>query len=435
LNYRELQQFLLDTLPMYHRQGASAYKKDLGNIRKLCDGLGNPENKFKAIHIAGTNGKGSVSHMLSAVLQANGYRTGLYVSPHYVDFRERIKVDGQCVPKRWVLQFVERNRHLIEIVQPSYFEMLVAMAFCYFADCRVEWAVIETGLGGRLDSTNILQASLCIITNISWDHADILGNTLEAIAREKAGIIKPGSLVLVGRNQSESMPVFVQRAEIEGTSLFEAEKLIENWTIETAQTGLKALHFNLWNGRVTLEPELRGLYQAENIRTVLAAALLLREPLGLKLSIDRIVHALEHVRQYTGIAGRWQVLQTHPVVVCESAHNEDGIRYLMQQLGVYPRQQLHIVCGFVRDKDLSPVLSQLPVQATYYFVQAKIPRALAAGDLKQMADPYGLKGNAYHTVRRGLAQALRNARTDDLVLVTGSIFVVGEVLERYRLQA
>ncbi len=426
---------MLDTLPMYHRQGASAYKKDLGNIRKLCEGLGNPQNNFKAIHIAGTNGKGSVSHMLSAVLQANGYRTGLYVSPHYVDFRERIKMDGKCVPKPWVLQFVEQNRNLIEAIRPSYFEMLVAMAFCYFSDSRVEWAVVETGLGGRLDSTNILLAPLCIITNISWDHADILGNTLEAIAAEKAGIIKPGSKVLLGRHQSETIPVFEQKVCAEGAALFEAEKLVEGFTFETTQTGLGGIHFRMGDRQVKLIPELKGLYQAENIRTVLAASLLLGEHLRVKFSVDRIIHALENVRQYTRIAGRWQVLQTQPVVVCESAHNEDGIRYLVRQLGAYPRLQLHIVCGFVRDKDLTPVLSQLPVQAKYYFVQAKIPRALNAGDLKVLAAPYGLKGTPYRSVRRGFAQALRNAQTDDLVVVTGSIFVVGEVLERYDLHA
>lgn len=431
MTYQEALTYMFQALPMFHRQGKSAYKKDLTNVRLLCNALGNPENNFRSIHIAGTNGKGSVSHMLSAVLQKHGYKTGLYISPHYIDYRERIKVNGEYISKNYVRHFIEKNRSLLDEIQPSFFEMTVALAFHYFSDQGVDLAVIETGLGGRLDSTNILHPILSIITNISWDHADMLGDSFEKIAIEKAGIIKNHTPALIGRIQNETLPVFQKNAAEKHAPLFTAEQLIPSFHCDQGPLGLAKVQYNAPMGSGEFQPGLTGIYQEENIRTALAACALLQQACKLPLKSSSIHEALSQVVTLTRIMGRWQILQNQPLLICESAHNEDGIAHLMRQIENIPFLQLHLVCGFVKDKDLARILNQFPKHARYYFVQAKIPRAMPAQELLELAKTYQLFGKANVSVKRGLSQALRNANPEDLILVSGSIFVVGEVLEKY----
>lgn len=431
MKYAEAIQYMFDALPMFHRQGTTAYKKDLTNIQKLCEALGNPHKQFKCIHIAGTNGKGSVSHMLSAVLQTHDFKTGLYISPHYIDFRERIKINGQYIPRSYVSRFIEANKELLEIIKPSFFEMTVALAFKYFADQKVDLAVIETGLGGRLDSTNIINPILSIITNISWDHSDMLGDTLEKIAFEKAGIIKSNTPVLIGRNQEECLPVFHKKAIEMDSELFLAEKVIPDFETTFDAFGLKEIITTLNGKTYDIRPQLKGIYQAENIRLVCAAVKILHDIKLFEINQEAIRKAFEQVTSLTRIMGRWQIVSMKPLLVCESAHNEDGIKFLEKQLQNMSYHKLHIVCGFVKEKDLSKVFPYFPKHARYYFVKAKIPRALDADVLKEKANAYQLHGNVYATVRRGLSQALKSAGPEDLILVTGSVFVVAEVLEKY----
>ncbi|HEX5626077.1 MAG TPA: folylpolyglutamate synthase/dihydrofolate synthase family protein [Saprospiraceae bacterium] len=428
MKYNEALQYMYDALPMFHRQGQSAFKKDLTNIRLLCAALGNPHLKLKCIHIAGTNGKGSVSHMLASVLQANGYRTGLYVSPHYKDFRERIKIDGECIPKRIVSAFIENNRDLFARVQPSFFEMTVALAFYWFARQQVDYAVIETGLGGRLDSTNIVMPMLSIITNISWDHKDMLGDSLEKIAFAKAGIIKQDTPVLIGRRQKETQAVFATQAKELSAPLSYADEWMDELESKTDNLGIANIRIKIHGRHYKLKPALKGWYQLENIRTVMAALLLMEDRKQLKLTLKRNLYALEHVDQLSRIVGRWQALSQHPMVIAESAHNEDGIRFMVEQLKHTAYEQLHIVCGFVKDKPLDPVLGLLPKSAQYYFVKADMPRGLDAETLCRQAAAFDLHGQAYASVRKGLKAARQTATKTDLILVTGSIFVVGEIL-------
>lgn len=417
---------------MFHRQGSSAYKKDLTNVRKLCSALGNPENNFRTLHIAGTNGKGSVSHLLAAVFQVHGYKTGLYISPHYFDFRERIKINGHYIPKAYISKFINRHMDLLDTVKPSFFEMTVALAFQYFKDQHVDLAIIETGLGGRLDSTNVIQPLLSIITNISWDHADMLGNSLEEIAFEKAGIIKTETPVMLGRVQQETYPVFKKIAGQLHSVLYTAEEVVQDYHCKYSTNGLEEVEFRTptFDGR--FRPALQGVYQAENLRTVLAACEILHSLGKYHFLSDRISSAFENVLRLTQMMGRWQIIHHRPFIVCESAHNEDGIRQLVQQLKLLKKKQLHIVCGFVKDKDLSRILNQFPVTAKYYFVNANIPRALPSEELRQLAIAYKLSGNTYVSVGHGFARAIQNASNDDAILVSGSIFVVGEVLSKYR---
>ncbi|MBK8956618.1 MAG: bifunctional folylpolyglutamate synthase/dihydrofolate synthase [Saprospiraceae bacterium] len=430
MKYGEAIQYMFDALPMFHRQGASAIKKDLTNIRDLCEAMGHPQQQFKSIHIAGTNGKGSVSHMLAAAFQTHGFKTGLYTSPHYCDFRERIKINGVFVPKKYVANFIETNRDLLERIKPSFFEMTVAMAFCYFRDEKVDIAVIETGLGGRLDSTNIIHPELSIITNISWDHSDLLGNTIQKIAKEKAGIIKSKTAVLVGRRQEECFQVFEEKAAEMNAGLYYPDELVPEFSAVFDGYGLSQIIFNLNKQQYNIQAPLNGIYQAENIRTVLAALHLLHQQQVIQLQTQSVQRALEEVSHLTYMIGRWQILSEHPLVVCESAHNEDGLNFLIRQVSQIPYKKLHIVCGFVKDKDLSRILRQLPIEAQYYFVQAKIPRALDSGLLMSSAKEYGLSGKHFKSVRRGFVQASKNLGPDDFLLVTGSIFVVAEILEK-----
>lgn len=428
MTYKETIDYLFTRLPMFSRIGKAAYKADLGNTLKLCDALGNPHSKFKSIHIAGTNGKGSVSHMLAAVLQTAGYKTGLYTSPHLKDFRERIKVNGQMIPEEKVIAFTEKIKPLIEEIEPSFFEITVAMAFDHFAKEEVEIAVIETGLGGRLDSTNIITPQLSVITNIGWDHMNILGDTLEKIATEKAGIIKPGVPVVIGEILPETKPVFEEAAKERAASLSIAsqKRNVADWNWQQHQLVVNVAEKHQTDHK-HYELDLPGIYQTKNLLTVLEACHLLRNN-GWKLDEIHIHQALKQVKKLTGLHGRWEVIHTSPLVVLDVAHNEDGMRQLVQQAEVTEHRQLHIIIGMVKDKEVEKVLAILPKDALYYFTRAQIPRAMNEDELAVKATVHKLKGETWSDVNAALKAALLKAHKDDMIIVCGSVFLVGEVL-------
>jgi dihydrofolate synthase / folylpolyglutamate synthase len=427
MNYQQTLEYLYHKLPMFSRVGTAALKPDLTNTIALCNAIGNPQQHFKIIHVAGTNGKGSTSHMLAAILQQAGYKTGLYTSPHLKHFTERIKVNGKMIKEEAVVNFTNKIKPQIDIVAPSFFEITVAMAFDYFASEQVQVAVIETGLGGRLDSTNIVQPVLSIITNIGWDHMNILGNTLEKIAFEKAGIIKPGVPVIIGEAIAESKPVFDETAYQKKSPIVyapEKRRVIE-W--QYAHHYLKATVIKLHTDEVNFyELDLPGLYQLKNIITVLEAVSALQQQ-GFTINHQHVVSALKHVKKLTGLHGRWELVHEHPSVIIDVAHNEDGIKQIIQQLEITSFNNLHIVLGMVKDKDIENVLALLPANATYYFTQAQIPRALPAIELQQKATAYQLLGKVYITVNDAVKTAVANAHKQDLILVCGSVFVAGEV--------
>ena len=412
---------------MFSRIGSAAIKKDLTNTKLICEQIGNPEVKFKSIHIAGTNGKGSVSHMLAAILQTAGYKTGLYTSPHLYDFRERMKINGAMVPEEFVTRFVEKVKPIIETIEPSFFEITVAMAFEFFADEKVDIAIIETGLGGRLDSTNVIKPILSIITNIGFDHKNILGNTLEEIAREKAGIIKEKIPVVVGEKKKETQDVFISFAKEKNAPLVFAQDLfyLESFQLTTQQLNVevkKAGH----KSSLHLSTDLPGIYQSKNIVTVLAAVEELNNQ-GWKLANTTIENALLNIKKRTGLHGRWEVLQTKPTVVLEVAHNEDGINQMLQHIERISINKLHIIFGMVKDKEVNTVLALLPKLAHYYFTQAHIPRAMNKEQLQAEAKKFGLEGAVFEDVNSALENALEHATHDDLIVVCGSIFLVAEV--------
>jgi dihydrofolate synthase/folylpolyglutamate synthase len=428
MTYEETVRYLFERLPMFQRIGPAAYKADLDNTIELVKLSGNPHTQFPAIHIAGTNGKGSVSHILAAVLQAAGYKTGLYISPHYKDFRERIKINGRYITEQAVVDYVQRHQSDIERIEPSFFEITVGMAFEYFAAEKVDIAVIETGLGGRLDSTNIITPLLSVITNIGYDHMDMLGNTLPLIAAEKGGIIKHGVPVVIGETHPETETVFRKIAEERHSPIIFADQhyqvditssTIGSMTVDVSKNG-QALAENL-------QTDLYGNYQRKNLATCFAAIEQLKA-LGWPLSIDVVQKALQKVGSSTAFIGRCQVLGRNPLIIADSGHNEDGIKEIVSQINSLPFNHLHFVLGSVKDKDLSKTLPLLPEHATYYFCKPDIPRGLEADALKEAAANYGLKGNSYPTVKAAFDAAKATAQPDDLVFVGGSIFVVGEVL-------
>ena len=412
---------------MYSRIGSVAYKKDLTNIRALCEYLDNPQLHFRSIHIGGTNGKGSTSHMLAAVLQTSGYRTGLYTSPHLYDFRERIRVDGNMIPTEFVVDFVERIQPLIEDIAPSFFEITVAMAFEYFALQKIDIAVIEVGLGGRLDSTNIIYSMLSVITNIGLDHMDMLGNTLEAIAAEKAGIIKNDIPVVIGEALPATKAVFVEHAMRVRAPLYFAEEEIK---IESYQQNEDYLTVQYSDHRLNqsgqVQTDLNSLYQIKNVRTVLCAIERLKEQ-GLDINEEFIKNGLSQIKKITGLSGRWDVIQKNPSLILEVAHNEDGIRAMLEQVAVQPFENLHFVIGVVKDKDVQKILTLLPKNASYYFTQASIPRALIAMQLLEQAKKAGLEGAIYENVNSAIKKAKEQASTNDGIIVCGSIFLIAEV--------
>jgi len=418
MTYQETIDYLFNCLPVFQRQGASAYKPGLERTIQLDNYLGNPHRKYKTIHVAGTNGKGSVSHFLAAILQSAGYKTGLYTSPHLKDFRERIRVDGEMIPEQAVIDFVARHKTFFEPVQLSFFELTMEMAFDWFATAEVDIAVIEVGLGGRLDSTNIIAPEVSIITNISFDHMQFLGDTLPKIAYEKAGIIKSGIPVVIGEAEGEVKEVFVHKAREIGAPLYFAEEWFQ---LIPSDKGFYCEKYN------ELEVQLKGIYQQKNVATVLTAVDLLRQK-QLSLPDEAVRDGLSHVIDQTGLQGRWQVLQTHPTIVCDTGHNEAGIRCIVQQLAEQKYDRLHIVFGMVNDKDISKVLSLLPKNATYYFTQAAIPRALDAQKLYDLAQKHNLSGKIFTSVASAIEAAKEAANEDDFIYIGGSTFVVAEAI-------
>jgi len=449
MTYKETIDYLYQHLPMFSRIGAAAYKADLHNTIALCKALDNPHQKFKSIHIAGTNGKGSTSHMLAAILQQAGYKTGLYTSPHLKDFRERIKINGEMVSEDFVVEFTERTMKLSQEIQPSFFELTVAMAFEYFAQEKVDIAVIETGLGGRLDSTNIITPVLSVITNIGYDHMNILGNSLEEIASEKAGIIKPNIPVVIGETIPETRPIFINKAkELNAPILFASEEYEVSNIVNNSLTLCCDVRSTAHDCTESFVLDLNGRYQTKNLCTVLCAeGVLFKKGFPVKNEDEKFAYA--NTKKLTGLFGRWDVIRESPLIVLDVAHNEDGIRKIIEQLAIDNGQlatgdgQLatgdwqsamgnkqggkHFVLGVARDKDHGKILSLFPKEATYYFTNAHIPRALPCEELKEMAYGYGLKGIAFNDVNDAIKAALQNAGPEDRIIVCGSVFVVGEV--------
>jgi len=395
MTYAETINYLYTRLPMFSRVGASAFKKDLTNTLALCEALGNPHKTFKSIHIAGTNGKGSTSHMLAAILQTAGYKTGLYTSPHLHDFRERIRINGSMVPESYVVEFANRVKFLIESIEPSFFEVTVAMAFSYFADEQVDIAVVEVGLGGRLDSTNIITPEVSVITNIGWDHTNLLGNTLEEIAAEKAGIIKHRLPVVIGESTKETKPVFINRANETQSPITFADhvRYVDDWKHQkmNATAEVVEVHGNIKNN-YTLD--LPGIYQSKNLITVLAAVDQLRKK-GWDIPDRAVKESLQKVKKLTGLHGRWEMIRPEPMVVLDVAHNEDGMRQVIEQLELSDFHHLHVVIGMVKDKEIDKVLALLPKHAQYYFTRARIPRALPEDELASRGIQQGLKANHF----------------------------------------
>jgi dihydrofolate synthase / folylpolyglutamate synthase len=429
LNYQQTLDYMLSALPMFHRVGPAAYKANLDNTYLLLDLLGNPEKDLPSIHIAGTNGKGSTSNMLASVLQEQGYKTALYTSPHLRDFRERIRVNGEPVSEEWVSSFVTKYKDDFDRIQPSFFEMTTAMAFAYFKEMKVDIAVIETGLGGRLDSTNVIQPKVSIITNIGWDHMHLLGNTLKEIAIEKAGIIKKDVPVIISETQEEVKEVFEEKAKSAGTELYFADSEwscvaehyhpIADFMVVEARSKTK-LGFEIIS-------DLTGTYQLKNMAAVITCVDLLNKQ-NFTVSHEALLKGLLNVKKNTGFKGRWYILQKNPTVLCDTAHNVDGLTQIIPILESIEKDKLHIVIGMVEDKEVSKVLNLFPSDAHYYFCKANIPRGMDANLLQSKAVEFNLKGEVYTSVESALSAAKANATNKDLIFVGGSTFTVAEVV-------
>lgn len=429
MNYQQTLDYLFSQLPMFQRIGSAAYKADLNNTIVICKLLGNPENKFKSIHVAGTNGKGSTSHMLASILQASGLKVGLYTSPHLKDFRERIKINGKMIPEKSVVDFVELHKKIFEEIQPSFFEMTVGLAFDYFAKEKVDIAVIEVGLGGRLDSTNVITPLVSVITNISYDHVNLLGNTLEKIAIEKGGIIKPETPLVIGERQKEIEHVFIEKAKKNKSELFFANEEFKVIPEFSKKGNYQVFKVEDRDGILFdhLECELLGSYQKKNIATVLCTLHEINK-VGFAITKEDILKGLRNVVKYTGLLGRWQILSENPLVVADTGHNEAGIKEVLSQIKLTPHKKLHFVLGMVSDKDITKILFMLPKNAKYYFCKADIPRALPAFELSLEAKKAGLKGEIYACVQDAFIAAKENASDDDMVFIGGSTFTVAEVV-------
>jgi dihydrofolate synthase/folylpolyglutamate synthase len=427
VTYAETLDFLYTKLPMFSRVGSSAFKKDLTNTIILLEHLENPHQKFKSIHVGGTNGKGSVSHMMASVLQTAGYKTGLYTSPHIHDFRERIKINGVLADEFFVIEFVEKISGLIDQVKPSFFEITVAMAFDYFAQKKVDIAVIEVGLGGRLDSTNVIDPVLSVITNIGFDHMNMLGDSLSEIAFEKSGIIKENTPVVVGERNAESDEVFLQAAALHDSDILFAEDIYATTNYQWKQNHLIVeVQNQLIQNDHQFKLDLSGIYQIKNVCTVLSAFDVLYDK-GYIIKDDIIKEGLANVVTNTGLTGRWQVIHKEPLIVLEVAHNEDGIQQMLKHLNELTFQNLHIIFGIVKDKEIRAILQLFPPQAKYYFTQADIPRALPASELKSIADKLNLNGDVFTNVNEAMQNALSVAGKEDVIIVCGSIFLIAEV--------
>lgn len=423
MNYNEALDFLYNRLPMYQRVGAVAFKKDLGNTLRLSKVLGNPHNDFKSVHIAGTNGKGSSAHALASILQEAGYKTGLYTSPHLKTYRERIRVNGEMIPENFVARFVNDHENEILKISPSFFEITVVMAFAYFAAQQVDIAIVETGLGGRLDSTNIITPLVSLITTIGKDHEDLLGNSLESIAFEKAGIIKEHVPVVLGDIKGVSKEVILARAREMNSKVVDENG---QWEIKENVSGLYDFNFQGVKKYSSLDIALKGQYFLKNIPPVLGVLAEL-EQTGYRIDADHLRGGLQNILHNTGLKGRWQEISQNPLTICDIGHNEDGIREVVDQLKRKKYNQLHIVFGTVSDKPIDNILSLLIKEAKYYFCAAKVPRALPAESLYNSAVKYGLQGEVFSSVQAAIYEAQQNAGPDDLIFIGGSTFVVAEI--------
>jgi len=429
MTYKEALDSLVDRLPAYHRIGKAAYKANLDNTLALDEYFGHPHLKFRSIHVAGTNGKGSVSHMTASILQEAGYRTGLYTSPHLRDFRERIRVNGEMIPEEEVVKFVETHSAVIDKLTPSFFELTMAMAFDYFARSAVDVAVVEVGMGGRLDSTNIITPELSVITNIGHDHMMFLGNTLQAIAGEKAGIIKHGIPVVIGETQEETTAVFRDKASMLNAPITFADQSYScHLGMLNENTFLRdfSVRENATGKVISGVTPLGGEYQQKNLQTVIAAAAKMYERFNIKE--ENVINGITNVIRNTGLQGRWQVLSNNPLTICDTGHNKEGLEYVVRQLLSLKKRKMHLVIGFVNDKDLNAVLPLLPPDATYYFTKASIPRALDEKLLEEAASKYGLSGKSYSTVEDAIKAARGNAVAEDLIFIGGSTFIVAEAV-------
>ncbi|REG90319.1 bifunctional folylpolyglutamate synthase/dihydrofolate synthase [Algoriphagus antarcticus] len=463
MNYQETLDYLYKELPMFQRVGASAFRKDLLSTILLCDHLGNPERKFKSIHVAGTNGKGSSSHSLAAIFQSAGYKTGLYTSPHLKSFTERIRIDGQEISSELVVQFVEENKSFLDDLKPSFFEMTVGMAYWHFVEQKVDIAIVEVGMGGNFDSTNVITPELSLITNIGYDHMQFLGDTLPLIAGEKAGIIKTNIPVVISETHEETKEVFIKKAqqmnapicfadqkwkavkiyEEDGKAKYKVENCDSklnltnesNWSVETQSTATDVSNRSV-ETQTTAKNEntfdltfgLNGNYQRYNLLGILESVAQMRQ-LGWDLPDESVSEGLKNVIELTGLKGRWQTLSDNPTVICDTGHNEAGFREVLSQLETYTFAKLWLVLGMVQDKDISKVLSMLPKKANYVFCEAKLPRALPADQLAEKALSFGLTGEIVPDINEALAFARKNATEDDLIFVGGSTFVVAEIEE------
>ena len=428
MTYQEAIDYLYAATPVFQQVGSTAYKPGLETTHTLDTHYGHPHRSYRTIHVGGTNGKGSTSHTIASVLQAAGYRVGLFTSPHLLDFRERIRVNGQMVSENFVCRFVEDAQPLIHEQSPSFFELTTLMAFEYFRQSQVDFAVIEVGLGGRLDCTNIISPILSVITSISKDHTQLLGDTLEAIAGEKAGIIKPSTPIIIGREECpEVREVFVKKAQEEQAPITFAEEAIH---IQAQTPDFPGQHFTLDGGEVPYYFGLGGLVQRDNFRTIYATIQELRHQ-GINISEEALRDGLRNVISRTGLRGRWEVLSQHPLIICDTAHNEDGIRYIVEQL-LSLQRPLHIIFGMVNDKDIRGVLQRLPSNANYYFTAASVPRALAPQDLQALAQDYELQGATYPNVHEALCAALKSANhATDVLFIGGSNFLISDLLATY----
>ena len=425
MTYEETITYLYNSAPLFQNVGGDAYKEGLETTLTLDKHFGHPHRKFRTIHVAGTNGKGSCSHTLAAILQSAGYKVGLYTSPHLVDFRERIRVNGEMIPQQRVIDFVEQHRSFFEPLHPSFFELTTAMAFNYFAEQQVDVAVIEVGLGGRLDCTNIIRPDLCVITNISFDHIQFLGDTLAKIAAEKAGIIKPGIPVVIGETTPETKPVFMETAQKQGAPIHFAE---EEQLLISSSISTEGKRIYQSKDYANLEGELGGFCQTKNTNTLLSAIRVLKSA-GFDLLEEHVREGFAHVCTLTGLMGRWQKIQEAPLTYCDTGHNKAGIQYIVEQLSKQTYRRLHIVMGMVNDKDISGVLALLPKDAMYYFTKASVNRALPEDEVQRLANQCGLTGQTYPNVASAVKAANEAARPDDFIFVGGSTFIVADLLK------
>ena len=429
MTYQQTIDYLFSRLPMFQRVGAAAYKANLDNTISICKALGNPEKKIKCVHVAGTNGKGSSSHMLAAILQQAGYKTGLYTSPHLIDFRERIKINGKLIPKTDVVKFVENYKTIFEDIEPSFFEWTVGLAFHYFAEQEVDVAIIEVGLGGRLDSTNVIKPQCCLITNIGFDHVNLLGNTLPLIAAEKAGIIKEKIPVVISQTQLDVLSVFNTKAQSLKAPIIFADKQYKILSHDF-QDGLLCVELleKITNNTQHYKLDLTGTYQLKNLQGVLSCINSLKQK-GFLIEDENVLYALQHVKKLTGLMGRWQILSEKPLIIADTGHNEDGITEVVKNIERYSYKKLHMIIGVVNDKDVTSILKLLPKNATYYFCKANIPRALPEKELFDLAKQHDLKGKKFASVALALSEAKKVAKADDLIFIGGSTFTVADAIQ------